>query len=221
MVELEFKTTRKTMLSVEVDRIISSRPGLRQSINNIASIPGISPYSAAWLIAEIGDVHRFHDVRAFLAYCGCSPRIKATDTKVYSCHVNRKSNKLIRTILFNSAKVVCIATREESGLKTYADRTVARKRHRGMKLAFSITAAKMGRIIYAILRDGVGFTRDLAKPRRPAGDEGVGLLMVTDKKLLRRARNALIRVGTLEQIKGIAKNAVYFADALDKVLREN
>ncbi len=62
MVELEFKTTRKTMLSVEIDRIIGSRPGLRQSIVNIASIPGISSYSAAWLIAEIGDVYRFHDV---------------------------------------------------------------------------------------------------------------------------------------------------------------
>lgn len=221
MVELEFKTTRKAMLSVEIDRIISSRPGLRQSIMNISSLPGISPYSAAWLLAEIGDVHRFYDVRAFLSYCGCAPRIMATDTKVYSCHVNRKSNKFIRTILFHAAKAVCLATKEESGLKSYADRTVARTRHRGMKLAFSITAAKMGRVMYAMLRDNVGFARDLAKPRRPASQEGTGLLMVTDKKLLRRARNTLVRVGGIEQLKGIAKNAKYFADALDKVLREN
>nr|MDO8118373.1 transposase [Candidatus Sigynarchaeota archaeon] len=35
MVELEFKTTRKTMLSVEIDRIICSRPGLRQRIQDV------------------------------------------------------------------------------------------------------------------------------------------------------------------------------------------
>jgi transposase len=221
LVELEFKTTRKAMLSVEIDRIICLRPGLRQRIQNISSIPGISPYTAAWLIAEIGDVMRFHDVRGFLAYCGCSPRIMSTDTKMYSCHVNRKSNKIVRTVLFNAAKVVCIATRQVSALKSYADRTMMRKRHRGMKLAFSITAAKMGRILYAVLRDGVGFSPDRSKPRQQAGDNADGMLAITDKKLLRRAKNALVRVGTLEQLKGIAKNATYFADALDKVLREN
>jgi transposase len=221
MVELEFKTTRKAMLSVEIDRIICSRPGLRQRIHNISSIPGISPYTAAWLVAEIGDVTRFRDVRCFLTYCGCNPRIMATDTKVYSCHVNRKSNKVIRTILFNAAKVVCIATRQESALKSHADHTMMRKRHRGLKLAFNITAAKMGRIIYAVLRDGVGFSPDLAKPRQPASEGDNGMLKITDKRLLRRAKNTLVRVGTLDQLKGIAKNAAYFADALDKVLRDD
>jgi transposase len=221
MVELEFKTTRKAMLSVEVDRIICSRPGLRQKIQNISSMPGISPYTAAWLVAEIGDVKRFPDAKRFLAYCGCCPRVLSTDKKVYSCHVNRKSNKFIRTMLFNAAKVMCVATKQESALKSYADRTMIRKRHQGMKLVFTITAAKMARVIYAILRDGVGFSPDLAKPRQPATDDKGGLLMVTDRKLLRRAKNILGRVGTLEQLKGIAKNAAYFADALDKVLREN
>lgn len=220
MVELEFKTTRKSMLSVEIDRIICSRPGLRQKILNISSIPGISPYMAAWLVAEIGDIARFEDARHFIAYCGCCPRILSTDKKVYSCHVTRKSNNFIRTMLFQAAKVLCVAVKQESALKSYAVRTMTRKRHRGMNLAFLIIAAKMARIIYAIVRDNVEFAPDLAKPRQPATDEHESILTITDRKLLRRARSVLNRVGTLEQLKGIAKNAAYFADALDKVLKE-
>ncbi|NMC04047.1 MAG: IS110 family transposase [Candidatus Lokiarchaeota archaeon] len=221
MVELEFKTTRKAMLSVEIDRIICSRPGLRQKICNISSVPGISPYSAAWLVAEIGDITRFSDVRPFLAYCGCCPRIVSSDKTVYSSHITRKSNKYIRTMLYNAAMVVSVATKRESALKAYADRVVFRKRHRGMKLAFTIIAAKMVRIIYAIMRDGTCFSPDLAQPHHPAIMIEDGLLTITDLKLLRRARNVLGRVGTLEQLKGIAKNATYFADALDRVLRKN
>jgi len=220
MVELEFKTTRKAMLSVEIDRIICSRPGLRQKIHNISSMPGLSPYSAAWLVAEIGDVTRFPDVRPFLAYCGCCPRVMSTDKKVYSTHITRKSNKFIRTMLYNAAMVVSVATKQESALKVYANRIVLRKRHRGMKLAFTIIAAKMARIIYAIMRDGSSFSPDLAQPRHPASTDQDGLLTITDKKLLNRAKNVLARVGALEQLKGIAANAAYFADALDKVLRK-
>ena len=222
MVELEFKTTRKAMLSVEIDRIIVSRPGLRQRITDISSVPGISPYTAAWLVAEIGNVKRFAGVKPFLAYCGCCPRTLATDKKVYSCHVTRKSNKFIRTMLYNAAMVVSCAVKKESGLKTYATRTVARKRHQGMKLAFMLIAAKMARIIYAILRDGVGFSADLAIPRRPSPKGGAGgCLTVTDKKLLNRARRILGRVGTMEQLRGIADHASYFAKALESVLQEN
>ncbi len=220
LVELEFKTTRKAMLSVEIDRIICFRPGLKQKIQNIESIPGISPYMAAWLVSEIGDVTRFADVRCFLSFCGLSPRIISTDTKVFSCHVNRKSNKIVRTMLFHAAKAVSIATKEPSALKAYADRTMERKRHRGIKLAFSITSAKIGRILYAILRDNVAFSPDLARPRLPATVENGTNFTITDRRLIRRARNALARVGSLEQLKGIAKNAAYFADALDKVLKE-
>jgi transposase len=221
IVELEFKTARKAMLSVEIDRIICSRPGLRQRIHDISSIPGISPYTAAWLVAEIGDVKRFAGTRPFLAYCGCCPRVMSTANKVYSCHVTRKSNKFVRTILYNAAMVVSCAVKKESALKAYAARTVARKRHQGMKLAFIIIAAKMARIIYAIMRDGVGFSPDLAKPRRPTNDDSGGFLTITDMKLLRRAKRMLSRVGTMDQLRGIAENAAYFANALEKVLQEN
>jgi hypothetical protein len=72
----------------------------------------------------------------------------------------------------------------------------------------------------AIMRNGSCFSPDLAQPRHPANTDQDGLLTITDKKLLNRAKNVLARVGALEQLKGIAANAAYFADALDKVLRK-
>ncbi|MEX2719263.1 MAG: transposase, partial [Candidatus Sigynarchaeota archaeon] len=71
LVELDFKTARIALLAVEIDRIIATRPGLRQSIMNIASIPGITPFSAAWLVSEVGPVSRYPTHRKFSAYCGC------------------------------------------------------------------------------------------------------------------------------------------------------
>ena len=124
-------------------------------------------------------------------------------------------------MLFNAAMVVSCSVKKESGLKTYATRTIARKRHQGMKLAYMLIAAKMARIIYAILRDGVGFSADLAVPRRPPKDSPGGCLTVTDKKLLNRAKRILGRVSTMEQLRGIAEHASYFANALERVLQEN
>ncbi|MHA1683990.1 MAG: transposase [Promethearchaeota archaeon] len=220
VVELEFKSARKAMISVEIDRIICMRPGLRQKIHNIASIPGISPFSAVWFIAEVGDVARFYGVKAFLAYFGCCPRVKSSAGKVYSYHLNRKSNKHIRTILFNAAKVLCIVSKQDSVLHSYARRVVGTKSHRSMKLAFSIMSAKIAKIIYALIRDNVAFSPDMGRYRAPAPVKSVGPLTITDKKLIRRARNLLNRVGGLEHLKLIAKNCSYFADALDRALQK-
>jgi transposase len=220
LVELEFKTAQNAMLSVEIDGIIASCPGLRQKIMNIASVPGISPYSAAWLVAEVGDLERFKgNKRKFLAYCGCCPKEKKSDKVVYSSHISRKSNKHARGILYHAAKALCFATRRESCLRVYANKVVANKRHRSMTLAFMIVAGKIARIVFAIMRDNVPFDTGMAGSRTSPRKNGV--FTTTDKKLLRRALRDLRRVASLEHMKRLSLNAAYFANALERALGEN
>lgn len=222
LVELEFKTAQNAMLSVEIDGIIASCPGLRQKIMNIATVPGISPYSAAWLVAEVGDVARFKgNARKFLAYCGCCPKVKESDTVVYSSHLSRKSNKHARGIFFQAAKALCIATRRKSGLKAYANRIVEKKKHRSMKLAFMIVAAKIGRVVFAIIRDNVPFNTGLAGPAAGTCSRKKGVFTTTDRKLLRRAMRDLQRVASLDHLKRLSRDAAYFAKALERALGEN
>ena len=61
LVELDFKTTRKSLLAIEIDQVILERPGLRQHAHNLASIPGISPFSAVWILAGQAASGAAHD----------------------------------------------------------------------------------------------------------------------------------------------------------------
>nr|MDO8117009.1 IS110 family transposase [Candidatus Sigynarchaeota archaeon] len=220
LVDLEFKTARNALLAVEIDKLVALRPGLKQVIENIASVPGITPYSAAWLVAEIGHASLYPNVRHFLAYCGCAPRVMMSSNKVYTAHVSRRSNKFVRTIFFNAAKVVCFVVKKDSALKQYATKVVNRKRDRGMSLPACIVAAKIARIVYAILRDNTQFMPTMAK--NSAIDFSPGRnLSITDRSMLKRARNCLKRVAELKELKLISKHAKYFSDALDRALREN
>jgi transposase len=222
LVELEFKSARLALLAVEIDGIITTRPGLKIAIENLASIPGLTPYSAAWLVAETGHAAKYQNVKRFLSYCGCCPRTVASADRVYSAHVNRHSNPYARTILFNAARVVTYLVKKDSELKQYAARVALRKKGRGMAIVACIVAAKIGRIAYAIMRDGTSFAVDKGCNVHSPVHGDRGLLTVADKKELRKARNYLRRIAEIDVMGSTIKNnARYFADALDSALREN
>ena len=221
LVELEFKTARKALLAVEIDALVATRPGLRQLVSLLATIPGITPYAATWLVAEVGHCSKYANVRKFLSYCGCCRKTVRSADVDHPTHINRHSNKYVRELLFNAAKVVCLIVKTDSELKRYAKRVMANKAQRSMKLAICIVSAKIARIVFSMMQSekefDPGVDQAKKKPRTGAGSN----LTVSDKKTLRRARGYLKRVSEMREMKGIAKNAKYFADALDRALREN
>lgn len=220
LVELGFKTARKSLLAVEIDHMILERPGLRKQAHNLATIPGISPFSAVWILAEIGNINQFQTIRQFLSYCGCSPRIVSSASKVYSAHISRHSNSYLRTIFYNAAVVVCNLTKSPSALKSYATKTLKRKRPFSPRLAYCIVASKIARIAYAILRDGVVFNpnfEDGFKNSKNGND--TPRFSITDKKIIRRARNALRRVGTIQDLGILTEHTSILAKQLDLALQ--
>jgi len=218
LVELEFKTSRKALLAVQVDIMLVTQPGLRQVAQHLASIPGISPFSAAWLLAELGPVARYPSARAFLSYCGCCPRLVKSDEKVFSAHVTRRSNKHVRTIFYLAAMVVCNLVKEESALKEYARRVVARKGPKHRKLALMTVAAKIARVVFGILQSPAPFSPDLARPRDTSQGAPVNRFTVADRKALRRAKNCLARAGEILTGKELAADMQRISVALDATL---
>ena len=219
LAELDFKTARKSLLAVEIDHVIVERPGLRQQAHNLATIPGISPFTAIWILAEIGNISQFPSYRKFLAYCGCCPRVVSSAGKVYEAHISRHSNSYLRTIFYNAAVVVCNLVKKESVLKDYAKRIISRKSSRAMKLAYCIVGAKIARIVYSILRTGIEFDpehgRTLINQTKRAEHCNFS---VSDKKLIRRARNCLKRVKEIDNLGIIGDHAKILAEELDIVL---
>lgn len=88
LVELEFKMGRKSLLAVEVEQMLQGHPALRKHAQNLATIPGISPFAAVWILAETGNIKQFPKHRNFTAYCGCCPRVVSSAGKVYSAHTS-------------------------------------------------------------------------------------------------------------------------------------
>ena len=149
--ELKLKTARKTLMNIEIEKILQDTVVLRHHAHNLSTIPGISKYNAVWLLVESGNINRFLNARSYLSYAGVAPNIKSSANKVYSAHINRRSNKFMRTMFYNAAVVVTNITKQPSGLKSYADRMKRRKEGR-LKVAYCNVAAKIARIAYGILK---------------------------------------------------------------------
>ena len=216
LVELAFKTGRKALLALEVDQVLLSRPGLRARAHDLATIPGISPFSAVWLLTEIGSIKRFRTFRQFKAYCGCCPRIVSSAGKIYSAHTQRHSNAHLRTIFYNAAVVVCNLVKKESALKEYADRVNRTKSSRNKKLVYCIVAGKIAKIVYTILKKGVPFSREIGRGFSP--DRLEAPFCLADRKLIRRARNNLQKVKLIPNIGCLGERSEELAKELDKLL---
>jgi len=220
IVELDLKTARKTVIAIEIDAIIMTRPGLKQLVESVASIPGFTPYAATWFIVEVGPIHAYRNVRHFVSYCGCCPHELQSAGHIFSSHVTRRSNKYVRTLLFNAAKVVCIALKAESGLKAYARRMMEKKAIIHPKLAWVTVAQKLARIAYGIIKSGKPFDTGLAcNTKSRSSSDGSGF-SVADRKMLRKARNALDRVSKEGKLHLMSRRAKFFSDALDEALRK-
>ncbi|MEX2680741.1 MAG: transposase [Candidatus Sigynarchaeota archaeon] len=191
------------------------RPRTRRSLSLL------TPFSAAWLVSEVGPVSRYPTHRKFSAYCGCGERVVKSAGKTYSAHVLRRSNKYARTILFNAARVLCYAVKKDSALKRYSKRMFAKKGHKGPVLVYCTIATKLSRIIYAMLRDGVEFDPTMAADNRRPASIGNTLLTITDRKRILHAQKALQRVAKLKHLGLLSDRAACFAEGLERALKEN
>jgi len=219
LVDLELKTARRVLSGIEVDLLLSELPGLRRHAQYLSSIPGISPFSAVWIIAEIGSVKKFPSCRQLLAYCGCCPRIVSSAGKTYSAHVSRHSNKYLRTLFCNAASVVCNQTKRDSELKNYAMHVMARKGSISKTLAYNIVAAKLVRIVYSVLRDGVPFDKNGGSKFKGSVHACLDdSFTLSEIKNMRRASRMLRRVSLIEKTGLICVESERLAKELDALL---
>ena len=78
--------------------ILSKKSKYFEPIN---SIFGIGEFTASILIAELGDINRFNNIKELTAYCGLDPSIKQSGRSI-DIHgpISKSGNKYLRKILF-------------------------------------------------------------------------------------------------------------------------
>jgi transposase len=144
-------------LDQEVRRHARADPRVRV----LTQLPGVGPFTALVLLAEIGDITRFGSARKLASWAGLTPTVHGSDRTVRHGHISKQGPTWVRWILCEAAQT---AKKHPDFAASYAAIT----RRRGKKIATTAIARKLLTRAYHLLTDAQ-ITAPLAVATAPAG----------------------------------------------------
>ena len=126
----------------------------------LATIPGIGVINATALVAAIGDARSFGRGRDLSAWLGLTPRQATTGGKPQLLGISKRGNRYLRANLIHGARAVLprLLT-QETPLGRWA-RALSERAHKNVIVV--ALAAKLARIVWAVLRRGRSFEASAA-----------------------------------------------------------
>jgi transposase len=112
----------------------------------LMTMPGIGIYSAAIILAEIGNIARFRGAKQLCSFAGLVPSTRSSDMQVHHGRITREGSSWLRWIMVSAAHS---APRRSPKLQAFLDR-IAHKH--GRKTARVALARKMLGIIFYMLQ---------------------------------------------------------------------
>jgi transposase len=136
----------------QLDRHAQELLADNEDFHRLKTLPGIGAITALTVLAEAGDLRRFHHHRQFLKYCGLDlAKSQSGQSKGHEI-LSKRGNKRLR-LAFWMAGLVAIHQRENAFRDKYERYLSAtpfdadRKRK-----ALTAVAAKMARVAYAVIK---------------------------------------------------------------------
>jgi transposase len=111
-----------------------ARAGPRVKV--LTQLPGVGPFTALVLLAEIGDIGRFGSARKLASWAGLTPTVRGSDRTVRHGHISKQGSVWARWVLCEAAQT---ARRHPDFAASYQD--IARRR--GKKIATTAIARKL------------------------------------------------------------------------------
>jgi transposase len=143
---------------------------LRESADyqRLRRIPGIGPINAMTIIAEAGDLRRFHHHRQFLKFCGLDLATQQSGVFRSQTKLSKFGNARLRRTLWIAAQVA-IRQRNNSFRDKY-ERYIARDRDNPdlKRKALTAITAKMARVVHAVIKSGSDY-RPFIEGSAPGG----------------------------------------------------
>jgi hypothetical protein len=153
MLELSFNAGILERVGQEVVTIVAGEPLLDRLVKKLAFVPGLTESSAAQIIAEVGNIDRFHDVKGFLKYVGCAPSQHISGESRFAGHLAKRVNHFSRNVFITAGRVLVESVQQDSDLKEQA-RKILNAHLCNKKLVYANVAVKIARVVYAILYKG-------------------------------------------------------------------
>lgn len=120
-------------------------------VRRLQTAPGIGPITGLTFRAVLDEVGRFSDARSVAAYLGLVPREDSSGARQRKGAITKAGPTGLRTLLVQASWTVWRQKTGRGRLHAWVDRLAAR---RGKRVAVVALARRLGRILYAMWRDG-------------------------------------------------------------------
>lgn len=127
-------------------------PELKKDSDLLKSIPGISDITACVLLAELGDIRRFDNVREVVAFLGLNPQQHQSGKLNKTRGISRMGRKSLRAALYMPA---IVAKQHNPILKLWAQGLETR--HLTGKQIIVCIMRKLLHLAYGVLKSGKAF----------------------------------------------------------------
>ena len=121
----------------------------------VSTIPGVGPLNATALTAAVGDVRTFGRARDLAAWLGLVPRQETTGGKPKLLGISKRGNGYLRKMLIHGARAALPSLARSETLLGQWLRGLLARAHKNTVVG--ALAAKLARIVWAVLRSGKGF----------------------------------------------------------------
>jgi transposase len=142
-----------------IRRHIQQHPHLKSQSDLLTSIPGIGFQTSAQILAQLGDLARFDDVRQIVAMVGLDPTLRQSGSSMnYTVGIARMGHASLRAALYMPA---IVAARCNPVLKIFAERMVSY----GLKPLQVIVAVmrKLLHLAYGVIKNQIPFDPNYGK----------------------------------------------------------
>jgi transposase len=135
---------------------IDDDPDMRRQRDLLISIKGVKDLTAARLMAELGDVDQFNDVREVVAFAGLNPALRQSGTWKGHVRISKMGSSTLRAALYMPA---ISAMQHNPAVRALADRLRARAKQGRVIVVAAMR--KLLHIAYGVLKSGREFDPEM------------------------------------------------------------
>src|SRR5215510_4001957 len=118
-------------IQARIDRLdweIRQRARSDPRVKVLTQLPGVGPFTALVILAEVGDISRFASARKLASWAGLTPTVRGSDRVAHYGHISKQGSAWLRFVLCEAAQT---AKRSPQFAATY--QAIAKRR--GKKIA--------------------------------------------------------------------------------------
>jgi len=112
----------------------------------LTQLPGVGPFTALVILAEVGEVSRFGSARKLASWAGLTPTVRGSDRVAHYGHISKEGSVWLRWVLCEAAQTAKRSPEFAASFQAIAKR-------RGKKIATTAVARKLATRAWHLLTD--------------------------------------------------------------------